>query len=172
MAWFERTPRSAVGDHFGWHPATGPDVDEREGHAFAGNLLVADADFDRPLIVFAQTETLREQLTKPQVMMLDHNVYVRRSSVGDTPPSIYGVPTDFQTPADLRAINKDFEANSQTYNNYFGPLFKGEQLSRFDLLNEFPGARSSATLPDELGKLLGLKDNSAGFPGAFPAVGR
>ena len=32
VASFERTPRSAVGDHFGWHPATGPDVDARHGH--------------------------------------------------------------------------------------------------------------------------------------------
>ncbi len=24
---FERNERSAVGDHFNWHPATGPDVD-------------------------------------------------------------------------------------------------------------------------------------------------
>ena len=27
VASFERTPRSAAGDHFGWHPATGPGVD-------------------------------------------------------------------------------------------------------------------------------------------------
>ena len=38
---FERNERSAVGDHFGWHPAPGPDVDKRDGHVFVGNLLVA-----------------------------------------------------------------------------------------------------------------------------------
>jgi hypothetical protein len=31
VASFERNERSAVGDHFGWHPKTGPGVEEREG---------------------------------------------------------------------------------------------------------------------------------------------
>ena len=31
--------RSASADHFAWHPATGPDVSERDGHVFSGNLL-------------------------------------------------------------------------------------------------------------------------------------
>jgi hypothetical protein len=168
MAWFERTPRSAVGDHFGWHPATGPDVEERDGHVFVGNLLVADEDFHQPLVVFAQTAALREKLTKPQVAALDHNVYVRRSEIGATPPSIYGVPTDFQSPADLHSINKAFESNSQTYDNYFGPLFKGEQLSRFELLSEFPGAKSAAALPEEMRSLLRRQEETTDFPGAFP----
>src|SRR5690606_8397938 len=38
----DRTPRSAAADHFGWHPATGPDVDERVGHVIANNLLISD----------------------------------------------------------------------------------------------------------------------------------
>jgi hypothetical protein len=165
-AWFERTPRSAVGDHFGWHPATGPDVDEREGHEFVGNLLVADEDFPQPLVVFGQTATLRDKLTKPQVARLDHNAYVRRVETGDTPPSIYGVPTDVQTPAELHSINKEFEINSQSHDGYFGPLFQGEHLRRFELLEEFPGAKSEADVPQEILELLGWK--KAEFPGAFP----
>ena len=51
---FERNERSAVGDHFGWHPRTGPDVDEREGHVFVGNLLVASESFRKPLLRFEQ----------------------------------------------------------------------------------------------------------------------
>jgi hypothetical protein len=172
MAWFERTPRSVVGDHFGWHPATGPDVDERDGHVFVGNLLVADEDFQRPLLIFAQTATLREQLTEPQVAALDHNIYVRRSEPGETPPSIYGVATDFQTPDQLHSINKEFEPHSQTFNGYFGPLFKGRQLSRFELLPEFPGAQSAAPLPAEVLELLGWERDSAIFPGAFPINNR
>ena len=45
---FERTDRSAVNDHFGWHPSTGPDVDKREGHVLAGNLFVASETYVRP----------------------------------------------------------------------------------------------------------------------------
>lgn len=168
MAWFERTPRSAVDDHFGWHPATGPDVDEREGHEFVGNLLVADEDFEKPLVVFGQTATLREKLTKPQAKVLDYNVYVRRAEVGDTPPSIYGVPTDFQSPDELHSIDKDFEAHSESYREYFGPLFQGERLSRFGLMPGFPGAESKAQAPADILELLGWE--KAEFPGAFPVV--
>lgn len=167
-AWIERTPRSAVADHFGWHPATGPDVDEREGHAFVGNLLVADEGFRRPLLVFAQSAVLRDQLTQPQVSALDYNVYVRRSRPVGTLESLYRIPTDFQSPEDLRARRSDFESHSQTYQGYFGPLFQGEQLSRFNLLPAFPGAHSAAPLPEEALKLLGWTREKATFPGAFP----
>jgi hypothetical protein len=167
MAWIERTPRSAVGDHFGWHPATGPDVDEREGHVLVGNLLVADEEFCNPLLVFAQSAPLRERLTKPQVASLDFNVYVRRTESTVTPPSIYPIPTDFQSPEELRSFDSEFDANSQTYSNYFGPLFKGEQLDRFELLPEFPGADSSAPLPEKVRLLLGWSRESVTFPGAF-----
>ena len=46
-----RSERSAVGDHFGWHPATGPGVDERDGHVFVNNLMTGDDGFNRPLLV-------------------------------------------------------------------------------------------------------------------------
>lgn len=167
-AWFERTPRSAVGDHFGWHPATGPDVDERVGHEFVGNLLVADENFRRPLIVFGQTGTLRDKLTDFQVAKLDANVYVRRVPVGPTPP-IYGVPTDFQTPQDFHEQQEKFESRSRSYDDYFGPLFRGEQLSRFELVPEFPGAESAADVPDDILKILGWA-KAPEFPGTFPVT--
>ncbi len=58
VASFERNERSAVGDHFGWHPRTGPDVHEREGHVFVGNLLVASESFRKPLLRFEQPKAL------------------------------------------------------------------------------------------------------------------
>ncbi len=58
---FERNERSATGDHFGWHPATGPDVDQREGHVFVNNLLVAsDAYREAAAAVRAAEGALRE----------------------------------------------------------------------------------------------------------------
>ena len=56
--------RSAVGDHFGWHPAAGPDVDQRDGHVFVGNLLVADARFPKALLRADQVKLLQGKLTK------------------------------------------------------------------------------------------------------------
>jgi CxxC motif-containing protein (DUF1111 family) len=38
---FERTQRTATEGRFGWQPSTGPDVNQREGHVFANNLMVA-----------------------------------------------------------------------------------------------------------------------------------
>lgn len=168
--WIERTPRSAVADHFGWHPATGPDVDQRAGHVVVGNLLVAGEEFRRPLVVFAQSAALRDRLREPQVAELDYNVYVRRSDPDGELASIYGIPTDFQSPAELRALDSKFEAHSQSFANYFGPLFQGERLSRFQLLPEFPAAKSAAPLPVDALRLLDWTRSRASFPGAFPVV--
>ena len=49
-----------MNDHFGWHPRTDPGVDEREGHVFVGNLLVADESFHKPLLLFEQTKSCAE----------------------------------------------------------------------------------------------------------------
>ncbi|MCJ7450030.1 MAG: right-handed parallel beta-helix repeat-containing protein [Bacteroidales bacterium] len=72
-----RSERSAVGDRFGWHPATGPDVDKREGHIFVNNLMTGDAGFNRPLLFVWQRSILCEKLTKPQFKQIDYNVYVQ-----------------------------------------------------------------------------------------------
>ncbi len=169
-AWIERTPRSAVNDHFGWHPATGPDVNQREGHVVVGNLLVADEEFRRPLLVFAQSSVLRDQLKQPQVTELDYNVYVRQSGTAGRMDSTYGTATDFQSPGELQAENSTYEAHSRSFDNYFGPLFQGRRLNRFDLLPDFPAATSTASLPDEVQKLLGWTGKAATFPGAFPVA--
>jgi hypothetical protein len=169
-AWIERTPRSAVADHFGWHPATGPDVDEREGHVFVGNLLVAGENFRQPLLVLAQSAALRDRLTEPQVANLDFNVYVRRTPPAGTLTSVYPIPTDFQSPDDLRAEHSEFDAHSHSYPDYYGPLFQGERLDRFELLPGFPAAKSSAPLPKEVRQLLGWTGETAAFPGAFPVA--
>ena len=82
VASFERNERSAVGDHFGWHPRTGPDVHEREGHVFVGNLLVASESFRNPLLRFEQPKALCGRLTRPQATAVDGNVYVRAATSG------------------------------------------------------------------------------------------
>ncbi|HPR31426.1 MAG TPA: right-handed parallel beta-helix repeat-containing protein, partial [Prolixibacteraceae bacterium] len=61
IACIGRDQRSAQGDHFGWHPSTGPDVDERDGHIFVNNLLSGDNDFKRPLMFVWQPDVMCEQ---------------------------------------------------------------------------------------------------------------
>jgi hypothetical protein len=92
VASFERNERSAQGDHFGWHPQTGPDVDEREGHVFVGNLLVASESFGRPLLQLQQARGLCGQLTRPQATEVDGNVYVRAGGGG--PLAVWGPVAD------------------------------------------------------------------------------
>jgi len=97
VASFERNERRAVGDHFGWHAATGPDVDEREGHVFANNLMVASDAYTRPLLQFEQPKALCERLSKPQAARIDGNVYVRAAKPGAAVPLVVWSPATTDT---------------------------------------------------------------------------
>ncbi|RZL36871.1 MAG: right-handed parallel beta-helix repeat-containing protein, partial [Rubrivivax sp.] len=72
----DRNERSAQGDHFGWHPQTGPDVNERIGHVFEGNLLVADAGVKGPLLRFEQPPAVCGKVTEAMTSRVDGNVYL------------------------------------------------------------------------------------------------
>ena len=170
-----RTERSAVGDHFGWHPATGPDVDERDGHEVVGNLLVADEGFGLPLVEFEQAPGLRDTLKDPQVSAMDRNVYVRRSAEHERPLIVWS-PADsgdgslrLDSPEKLHAAYNAFAGQSKAYPHYHGPLFHGEHLRRFELSPMFPGATSDAPPPADALKLLGWSAESAAHPGAYPS---
>ena len=172
VASFERTERSAVNDHFGWHPSTGPGVDQREGHVFVGNLLVADENFHQPLLRFEQTKALCGKLTKPEVARLDDNVYVRS---GDANPQtlIVWSPADgdnctaeFQTPDELRQSHPEFEAHSRYFDHSYGAIFKSAELGDYELAHALPEIEDS--LPARVQQLLGWSESDARTPGAFP----
>ncbi len=173
---FERTERSAVGDHFDWHPASGPKVEERHSHVFMGNLLYADDNHRGPLLKFRQREVLRELLTEPQVSLIDGNVYVQDGYVNDG-PLIEWSPTGTEensalldTPADLRSLHPAFSRNSQWFVGYNGPIFTGKETKRFELLPEFPAAEARANLPAEALEALSWSKREAWHPGAFPVA--
>ena len=119
VASFERTPRSAVGDHFGWHPATGPDVDARHGHVFVGNLLVANEGFQRPLLNVEQSPALCGKLTDSPLARIDGNVYVRRGDASArpfitwSPAAGQACTVQLAAPADLTALHPGFEAHGR-----------------------------------------------------------
>src|SRR4030042_1108682 len=112
-----RDERSAVGDHFGWHPATGPDVDKREGHVFINNLMTGDATFYRPLLFVWQRNILCEKLTNPQFKEVDYNVYVKASGKKIMPMILWSPAMNdtciigFDTPADLNKLHPEFSAH-------------------------------------------------------------
>ncbi len=169
VASFERDERSAVGDHFGWHPRTGPDVDQREGHAFVGNLLVASESFRKPLLRFEQPKTLCERLTRPQVSELDGNLYVRRGSGGPllvwSPAPGESCQVELATLEELRTLQPGLEAHGRSVGDWFGALFKSPELRRYELVGGV--AEASVRLPAEILRLLGWREPRP--PGAYPA---
>jgi len=169
---FERNQRSAVGDHFNWHPATGPDVTEREGHVFVNNLLVASDAYKRPLLRLEQPKALCEKLKNPQVKELDANVYVRAS--GAAAPLIVWSPAPTESCLaehdSLEAFRKavpSFETRARYLDASPGSLLKGPDLQNYELLRALPGT-AGVTLPADVRKLLGWTEADSRSPGAYP----
>ncbi|MFH1214700.1 MAG: right-handed parallel beta-helix repeat-containing protein, partial [Candidatus Neomarinimicrobiota bacterium] len=170
-----RNERSAVGDHFGWHPSTGPDVDEREGHVFVNNLMYGDANFTRPLLYVWQPSTLCKQLTEPQMKTMDYNVYVQGSKPAGQ-PLIWWSPVKneqcriaCQSLEDFRKIQTRFSANSRYLPEYSGPLFQSVELKNYRLLPGFSALDSGMELPKKIANLLREKRENDKHVGAFLA---
>jgi Right handed beta helix region len=176
VASFERTPRSAAGDHFGWHPATGPDVDARHGHVFVGNLLVADEGFRKPLLNVEQTPALCGTLTDSQLAKLDGNVYVRRGDSAPRPLITWSPAAGerctaaLASPAALAALQPGVEARSRSLDGFFGAIFKSPELRNFRLAVPLPPAFADDPVPAEIRKGAGWAADAARAPGAYPAV--
>ena len=178
VASFERDQRSATGDHFGWHPATGPDVDEREGHVFCGNLLVASEQFSKPLLRFRQSPALAGKLTKPQVTQLDGNVYVRSETADPAPLLVWSPVTggngmaECKTVAEFQKLCPPFEAHSKAITSPLGALFKSPDLKRYELIQDVSLPASAAPMPDEVRHLLDWPKQDTILPGAYPIADR
>jgi hypothetical protein len=159
---FERNERSAAGDHFGWHPRTGPDVDQREGHVLTGNLLVAGESYSAPLLRFEQPQALCARLTKPQVVELDANLYVRQGSARE-PLVIWGPVTaencrvGLGSLEELQKLAPGFERNSRAFADYGRALFRSAELRNYEL-DRLPGGTQPVTeVPADVLRALGWK---------------
>ena len=119
--------RSAQGDHFGWHPQTGPDVHERVGHVVEANVLAADASVTGPLLRVEQSPATCGQVTAPMVQRLDRNLYLRAGA--DAPlvnwAPVAGTPCQatFTSLAALRAAVPAAEAHGSSRLGVPGALF-------------------------------------------------
>jgi len=170
-----RTQRSAAGDRFGWHPSTGPDVDERDGHVFVNNLLTSDEQYRGSLLQFKQSRQLNERLKQPQVKQLDYNVYVRRGNTASQPLITWSPAAgensqeNVKSPEDLHMQHPEFSAHSRNFPNYNGPLFRCSELGNYELLKAFPGSLTATTLPTEIRELINQKQDSL-FTGAYPPL--
>jgi parallel beta-helix repeat protein len=169
VASFERNERSAHGDHFAWHPATGPDVHERDGHIFVGNLLVGDARSPRPLLRTEQGPALKGKLTTPQLASSDYNLFVRaavpaRPLVQWSPVAGEKNELEFAKLDDSRALFPQFEAHSRVIDTGAGGQLRSLELKNFRLLNVPPAA---SPLPANVATLLGWKADGTRLPGAY-----
>lgn len=174
---FERNERIAAGDLFNWHASTGPDIDQRDGHVFANNLLVASDSYRLPLLRFQQPPSLCPKLPRPLAKEVDGNVYVR-----PTVPGAPAVPLITWTPAQsdtcsstfttLDAFRKavpGFEANGRQLDRTPRSVFKGADLGRYDLQPSIQGVlKKGAPVPADVRKLLGWSEQDSQWPGAYP----
>lgn len=170
---FERNQRRASGDLFGWHAATGPDVDEREGHVFVNNLIVASDAYTRPLLQFEQPKALCEQLTKPQATQVDGNVYVRAASTDASGPLMVWSPAATETCGhpvgsleQFRELAPAFDAKARFVARDPRSVFRSPELSRYDLAQPFPG--TGVETPAAVLELLGWSREQSGSAGAYP----
>ncbi|MDH5833485.1 right-handed parallel beta-helix repeat-containing protein [Luteimonas kalidii] len=165
----DRNERSAQGDHFGWHPRTGPDVDERHGHVVEGNLLAARAGFDGALLRFEQPAAMCGTLKQPMTTQVDGNVYAR--AAGDTGPLVVWSPArgkdckaEFTSvQAFARATGLESEGVSLAIDGQ--GLFRSPELRRFDLASA-PAALPAREVADEARAATGWNEGTA-LPGAY-----
>jgi parallel beta-helix repeat protein len=173
---FERNERSATGDHFGWHPATGPGVDEREGHLFVNNLLVASDSYAKPLVRFEQPKSLCARLTRPQATTIDGNVYVRASAPAAAPaPLVVWSPVQSEACVsplgsldEFRKVSPEYEARGRQLDLTPRAVFTSPELGRYELVRPLPGGEQQQAMPPEVRKLLGWREEEARSPGAYP----
>lgn len=171
MVCIARDTRSAQGDHFGWHPATGPDVDQRYGHVFVNNLLTGDAGFDRPLLLVWQPAVLCEKLSETPLKQFDNNVFVKQNDTYKTlafwsPSKAQNCQTEIKTLAELQQLS-GAAAKSQLLEGKHLPLFKSAVIKNYQLLDEFPGKATAAEIPSNVKKMMGIPADAKGFVGAY-----
>ncbi len=176
MACIGRNARTAAGDHFGWHPSTGPDMDKRDGHLFVNNLLVGEENFGRPLLFVWQPDSLCTQLPNSQLNQLDYNVYVRGAEKTRSPLILWSPAQNAECQAacrsleDLRKLYPEASAHSRDYSGYNGPLFRSIDLHNFQIVPAFPGSQTGKQLQPEIGRLLHQNRKDGPYVGAYPPM--
>jgi hypothetical protein len=176
MACIGRNARTAAGDHFGWHPSTGPDMDKRTGHLFVNNLLVGKKTFGRPLLFVWQPASLCTQLPNSQLNQLDYNVYVRGAEKTRSPILLWSPAQNaecqagFRSLEDFRKLYPESSTNSRDYADYDGPLFRSFDLRNYQIVPAFPGSHIGKRLPPEIGRLLHRNGQGSPYVGAYPPI--
>lgn len=169
-----RDTRSAVGDHFGWHPGTGPDIADREGHVFVNNLLTGNDKFAKPLMVVYQHPDLCGKLFESQLKEFDYNQFVRDADSGYSTLMTWSPVTAGQCQmtvgnlSEMHLATQSASLHCLIYETHYPPLFRCAELGHFQLNKAFKGANQAAALPVHIRSSLQLPDKYKPFTGAFP----
>jgi hypothetical protein len=172
MAVFARDSRSAQGDHFGWHPASGPDVDKRVNHVFVNNLLLADESFSQPLFTVWQSANVCEVATGTPFDRIENNIYVKRKTPKGSPIMYFSPANNDQCQAAIHSFDEldkmypGHEKNSIYLENYTGNVFKSPELGNFEVLPQFEAISQQAAIPAEVNQLINRKKETG--VGAYP----
>ena len=150
---FTRTARSATDDHFGWHPETGPDVFERDGHTVSNNLLTADAYHQGPLLSVDQEDSLCLQYETAQLAELNGNAYVKPEnqqplitlSTDKSEPCNY----EIKTLEKLQGSTAEYEADGQLIYGDPRTVFLSPDLKRFESQRHIP-KNVNIVLPEQV----------------------
>lgn len=174
-ACIRRDLRSAVGDHFGWHPSTGPDVDERFGHVFVNNLMVGDKNFTVPFMAVGQHQDLCSKLKDPQLKQLDYNVMIKDPEskgsilVNWSPskaPNSGTCDQNIQSVDELNSLLDQASAHNQYFSSLNLQVFQSRELSNYQVSTSF-NAGPAATIPVNIQKLLNLTAKNKPYAGAY-----
>ncbi len=173
MVCIARDTRSAQGDHFGFHPSTGPDVHERHGHIFINNLLTADANFNRPLLLVWQSASLCSKLNESPMKQFDNNVYVHDYAGVYETLAFWGPFANEQCQAEVKSIGdlqrvSNAESNSRYFKTRHMPMFKSATLGNYQLIDGFPGSAVATGIPENVKKLIGRTAGTKNYVGAYP----
>lgn len=165
----DRNERSAQGDHFGWHPQTGPDVNERVGHVFEGNLLVAGPALKGPLLRVEQAPVTCGKVTAPALSRVEGNVYLRAGAgqplVSWAPVAGTACQAQFATLEAFRQAVPGVEARGLALSAPAGGVFRSPELKRFELA-AVPSGVQPRQVAEPLRKLLGWQAPTH-LPGAY-----
>ncbi len=170
-----RDARGDNADVFGWHVTLGPGVDQRDGHIFINNLLYMSSEHDSPLIQIGQPPFMCERLNKPQLKVMDNNIYVRGNGESThnaalirwSPYQGEDCRKQIFALTELNELHPEFESKSRFFEKYDGPLFKDIENKDFTLMRGFPGLEVATNTPQHIATAMGLEKVKRPFPGAI-----
>ena len=170
-----RDSRSAQGDHFGWHPASGPDVDKRDGHILVNNLFTGRNGFHRPFVYVWQPSDLCTKVKNPPLSRMENNAYILENKRKDIPLLLYSPYSNdkcqiaFNSPQEFSLEFNQFEKNSSIDIKPLRGIFKSVELENYQLIGK-TNYVATEKIPDAVAKALDKTKKTLFSIGAYSEI--